>query len=123
MTKQEDKKQHQIKIELDDNIGQGEYSNFAVVTHSPAEFIMDYIRVLPGMTKSKVKSRIIMAPMHAKTLMMALQDNIKKYLEDNASLDTIKEVAKGDLDKAQKVWQELYQPFCYQAQSYRHHFD
>ena len=74
-----DKKQHQIKIELDDNIGQGEYVNLAIVTHSPAEFVMDYIRVLPGMTKSKVKSRIIMAPMHAKTLMMALQDNIKKY--------------------------------------------
>ena len=73
------KKQHQIKIELDENIGQGEYVNFAIVTHSPAEFIMDYIRVLPGVSKSKVKSRIIMAPMHAKTLMMALQDNIKKY--------------------------------------------
>ncbi|MDP6853269.1 MAG: DUF3467 domain-containing protein [Candidatus Marinimicrobia bacterium] len=73
------KKKHQIKIELDDAVGQGEYVNFAVVTHSPAEFVMDYIRVLPGMTKSKVKSRIIMAPMHAKTLMMALQDNIKKY--------------------------------------------
>ena len=75
----EPKKKHQIKIELDDNVGQGEYANFAVVTHSPAEFVMAYIRVLPGMTKSKVKSRIIMAPMHAKTLMMALQDNIKKY--------------------------------------------
>ena len=75
----EAKKKHQIKIELDDSVGQGEYANFAIVTHSPAEFVMDYIRVLPGMTKSKVKSRIIMAPMHAKTLMMALQDNIKKY--------------------------------------------
>ena len=73
------KKQHQIKIELDDNVGQGKYVNLAIVTHSPAEFVMDYIRVLPGMSKSKVKSRIIMAPMHAKTLMMALQDNIKKY--------------------------------------------
>ena len=73
------KKPNQIKIELDDNVGQGEYANFAVVTHSPAEFVMDYIRVLPGMTKSKVKSRIIMAPMHAKTLMRAIQDNIKKY--------------------------------------------
>jgi hypothetical protein len=73
------KKQHQIKIELDDSVGQGEYVNLAIVTHSPAEFVMDYIRVLPGMTKSKVKSRIIMAPMHTKTLMMALQDNLKKY--------------------------------------------
>tara|TARA_Y100001960_G_C14761969_1_gene874591 strand:+ start:67 stop:390 length:324 start_codon:yes stop_codon:yes gene_type:complete len=79
MDKETKRKQHQIKIELDDNVGQGEYVNFAVVTHSPAEFVMDYIRVLPGMTKSKVKSRIIMAPMHAKTLMMALQDNINKY--------------------------------------------
>ena len=52
------KKQHQIKIELDDNVGQGEYVNLAIVTHSPAEFVMDFIRVLPGMTKSKVKSRI-----------------------------------------------------------------
>ena len=73
------KKQHQIKIELDDNVGQGEYVNLAIVTHSPAEFVMDFIRVLPGMTKSKVKSRIIMAPMHAITLMMALQDNIRKF--------------------------------------------
>ena len=73
------KKQHQIKIELDDNVGQGEYVNLAIVTHSPAEFVMDFIRVLPGMTKSKVKYRIIMAPMHAKTLMMALKDNINKY--------------------------------------------
>ena len=79
MDKETKRKQHQIKIELDDDVGQGEYVNFAVVTHSPAEFVMDYIRVLPGMTKSKVKSRIIMAPMHAKTLMMALQDNINKY--------------------------------------------
>ena len=77
--KKEHKRKHQIKIELDDHVGQGEYANFAVVTHSPAEFVMDYIRVLPGMTKSKVKSRIIMAPMHAKTLMMALRDNIKKF--------------------------------------------
>ncbi len=73
------KKHHQIKIELDDNVGQGEYVNLAIVTHSPAEFVIDFIRVLPGMTKSKVKSRIIMAPMHAKTLMMALRDNISKY--------------------------------------------
>ena len=79
MDKESKRKKQQIKIELDDDIGQGENVNFAVVTHSPAEFVMDYIRVLPGMTKSKVKSRIIMAPMHAKTLMMALQDNIKKY--------------------------------------------
>ena len=73
------KKHHQIKVELDESVGQGEYVNFAVVTHSPAEFVMDFIRVLPGMKKSNVKSRIIMAPMHAKTLMIALKDNIDKF--------------------------------------------
>ena len=88
---QDKKQQHQIKIELDDSIGQGEYANFAVVTHSPAEFIMDYIRVLPGMTKSKVKSRIIMAPMHAKTLMMALQANIKKFEDKFGSIKIAKQ--------------------------------
>ena len=73
------KKEQHINIELDEKVGSGDYANFVVITHSPAEFVMDFIRVLPGMTKSKVKSRIIMAPMHAKTLMMALKDNIKKY--------------------------------------------
>ena len=79
MEEKKKKNQHQIKVELDEHVGQGEYVNFAVVTHSPAEFVMDFIRVLPGMKKSNVKSRIIMAPMHAKTLMLALQDNITKF--------------------------------------------
>ena len=95
MDKETKRKQHQIKIELDDDVGQGEYVNFAVVTHSPAEFVMDYIRVLPGMTKSKVKSRIIMAPMHAKTLMMALQDNINKYENKFGEIKIAKNTAIG----------------------------
>ena len=72
-------KKHQIKIEIDENTGQGEYVNFAVVTHSIAEFIMDFIRVLPGVPKSKVKSRVVISPIHAKTFMLALKDNIKKF--------------------------------------------
>ena len=75
----EQAKKHKIKIEIDDAVGQGEYVNFAVVTHSIAEFIMDFIRVLPGIPKSKVKSRIVISPIHAKTFMLALQDNIKKF--------------------------------------------
>ena len=75
----EQTKKHKIKIEIDDKIGQGEYVNFAVVTHSIAEFIMDFIRVLPGIPKSKVKSRIVISPIHAKTFILALQDNIKKF--------------------------------------------
>jgi hypothetical protein len=79
MDNKEKKKTHQIQIELDKEKAQGEYANFAVVTHSLAEFVMDFIRVLPGLPKSKVQSRIIMAPMHVKTLMIALQENIRKY--------------------------------------------
>ena len=72
-------KKHNIKIEIDDTIGQGEYVNFVVVAHSIAEFVIDFIRVLPGIPKSKVKSRIVISPIHAKTFMLALQDNIKKF--------------------------------------------
>ena len=74
-----EKKKKQIKIELDESVGQGEYANFAIVSHTPAEFIMDFIRILPGMQKSKVKSRIIISPLHTKTFLSALKDNIEKY--------------------------------------------
>lgn len=68
-----------INIELDEKSGSGEYSNFVVVTHSPAEFVIDFTRILPGVPKAKVHSRIIMAPPHVKSFMMALQDNISKF--------------------------------------------
>jgi len=68
-----------INIELDEKAGSGEYSNFVVVTHSPAEFVMDFTRILPGLPKAKVHSRIIMAPPHVKSFMMALNDNINKF--------------------------------------------
>ena len=66
-------KSKQIKIEIDDSVGQGEYVNFAIVTHSIAEFIIDFVRILPGIPKSKVKSRIVISPIHAKTFMKALE--------------------------------------------------
>ena len=73
------KNSQKIKIEIDDKTIEGNYANFAVVTHSLAEFILDFIRVLPGAMKHKVKSRIIISPVHAKTFCNALQDNIKKF--------------------------------------------
>tara|TARA_Y100001970_G_scaffold31323_1_gene38887 strand:- start:29343 stop:29660 length:318 start_codon:yes stop_codon:yes gene_type:complete len=85
-----DKKNKQLKIEIDENVGQGEYVNFAIVTHSAAEFIMDFIRILPGLTKSKVKSRIVMSPMHAKTLLSALEDNIRKYEKKFGEIKVVK---------------------------------
>ena len=62
----------QINIELDEKISSGEYANFVVVTHSPAEFVMDFTRLLPGVPKAKVHSRIIMAPQHAKAYLACL---------------------------------------------------
>ena len=77
----EDKKKNiqQINIELDADVSSGEYSNFVVVTHSPAEFVLDFTRILPGVPKAKVHSRIIMAPQHAKTFLKALSDNVSKF--------------------------------------------
>ena len=69
----------QLNIELNEAVAQGTYSNLSVVTHSSAEFVLDFIRVLPGLPKAQVKSRIIMTPEHAKRLMIALQDNLARY--------------------------------------------
>lgn len=78
----------QINIELDQETGEGEYSNFVVVTHSPAEFVMDFTRILPGVSKAKVHSRIIMAPPHVKAFLMALGDNIHKFESKHGEIDT-----------------------------------
>ena len=71
--------QNQINIELSEEIAEGIYTNLAIITHSNSEFVVDFIRVMPGIPKAKVKSRIILTPEHAKRLMNALQDNIDKY--------------------------------------------
>ncbi|MDR2232970.1 MAG: DUF3467 domain-containing protein [Tannerella sp.] len=70
---------NEIQIELTDEIAQGVYSNLAVIAHSSSEFVIDFIRILPGTPKAKVKSRIILTPDNAKRLLMALQDNIKIF--------------------------------------------
>jgi len=80
------KKVQQINIELDESVSSGEYANFVVVTHSPAEFVMDYTRLLPGVPKAKIHSRIIMAPQHVKAFMLALQDNISKFEEKHGEI-------------------------------------
>ena len=72
-------KQNQINIELNEEVAQGIYSNLAIITHSSAEFVLDFVRVMPGVPKARVQSRIILTPEHAKRLLLALQDNIAKY--------------------------------------------
>ncbi len=71
--------QQQINIELGEKEAEGIYSNLALITHSPAEFVIDFTRMLPGVPKTKVYARIIMTPQHAKSLLRALEENIKKY--------------------------------------------
>ena len=71
--------QQQLAIELSEEIAQGIYSNLAIITHSPSEFVVDFVRIMPGIPKANVKSRIILTPEHTKRLIMALQDNILKY--------------------------------------------
>lgn len=72
-------KENQLQIELSPEVAEGTYANLAIITHSSAEVVMDFIRVLPGVPKANVKSRIVLAPEHAKRLLYALQDNIAKY--------------------------------------------
>lgn len=69
----------QINIELGEKEAEGIYSNLAIISHSPAEFIIDFTRIVPGVPKAKVHSRIITTPQHAKMLMKALMDNIEKF--------------------------------------------
>ncbi len=73
------KNQNQINIELNEEVAQGKYSNLAIITHSSSEFVVDFVRVMPGVPKAQVNSRIILTPEHAKRLMLALQENIKKF--------------------------------------------
>jgi len=73
---------NQINIELPEEIAEGVYANLAMVAHSNSEFVIDFIRLMPGVPKAKVKSRVVITPEHAKRLLNALADNIKKF-EDN----------------------------------------
>tara|TARA_Y100000588_G_C14111090_1_gene863042 strand:+ start:275 stop:589 length:315 start_codon:yes stop_codon:yes gene_type:complete len=74
-----EKKPKQIKIELKEEIAQGNYVNLPIVGYSQAEFILDFIKVIPGIPKADVKSRVIMSPMHTKNLLLLLNAKIKEY--------------------------------------------
>ena len=77
---------NQLEIELSEEIAQGTYSNLAIISHSSSEFVLDFIRVVPGMPKAKVKSRIILTPDHAKRLLAALEENIEKFEKMNGTV-------------------------------------
>jgi len=71
--------QNQINIELSEEVAEGVYANLAMIAHSNSEFVIDFIRLMPGVPKAKVKSRVVITPEHAKRLLKALKDNIEKY--------------------------------------------
>ena len=82
----------QINIEISEEVSEGIYANLAIITHSHAEFVIDFVNVMPGTPKSKVKSRIIFTPQHAKRFMKALIDNIQKYESVNGNIKDLEEI-------------------------------
>ena len=85
-----EKDSHNINIELDDSTSQGIYSNLVIVNHSPTEFVLDFINVMPGNPKAKVRSRIILSPEHTKKFIKALNDNLVKYESVNGPVKDFK---------------------------------
>jgi len=81
-----EKNDNQLNIELSEELAEGIYSNLAIITHSQTEFVTDFIQMMPGMPKAKVRSRVIMSPQNAKRLLRALSDNIQKYEQANGTI-------------------------------------
>ena len=75
-----------LNIEISEEIAEGSYANLAIITHSNAEFVVDFVNVMPGTPKSKVKSRVILTPMHAKRFMKALVENVERYEAANGTI-------------------------------------
>lgn len=91
----------QINIELTDEVAGGTYANLAIITHSFAEFVFDFASVMPGTPKSRVSNRIVMTPQHAKRLMRALIDNVKKFEAQNGVIKDQEPVAQVPFTGAQ----------------------
>ncbi|HEV3249507.1 MAG TPA: DUF3467 domain-containing protein [Puia sp.] len=83
---------NQLNIEISEEVAEGEYANLAIITHSHAEFVIDFVNVMPGTPKSKVKSRIIFTPQHAKRFMKALTENISRFETINGKIQDLEEV-------------------------------
>ena len=85
-------KKRQLNIELPEDVAEGIYSNLAIITHSNSEFVLDFIRVMPGLPKAKVKGRMVLTPQHAKRLLKALNENINKYENMHGVIDDVDEM-------------------------------
>ena len=83
---------NQLNIEISEEMAEGTYANLAIITHSHAEFVIDFVNVMPGTPKSRVKSRIIFTPMHAKRFMKAMEDNIQRYEAANGKIQDLEQI-------------------------------
>ncbi len=92
MPNQEQQQPNGINIEISEEVAEGMYANLAIITHSHAEFVIDFVNVMPGTPKSKVKSRIIFTPQHAKRFMKALIENLSRYEAANGDVKDLEEV-------------------------------
>jgi len=92
MEDQNQQQQNQLNIEISEEVAEGEYANLAIITHSHAEFVIDFVNVMPGTPKSKVKSRIILTPQHAKRFMKALTENIQRFEAANGKIQDLEDV-------------------------------
>jgi hypothetical protein len=92
MEKNSHKPANEIQVELTEDVAQGTYANLAIIAHSSAEFIIDFIMVAPGVQKAKVRSRIILNPENAKRLLYALEENIRKFEEQRERQDTFGDI-------------------------------
>jgi Protein of unknown function (DUF3467) len=84
--------QTQINVELDEATAEGIYSNLAIINHSNTEFVLDFINIMPGIPKAKVKSRIVLTPQHAKRLVKAIAENIQRYESVNGVIKEVEQV-------------------------------
>jgi hypothetical protein len=91
MVKEAAAQENQINIELTEEIAEGEYANLAMIAHSSSEFVIDFIRLMPGIPKAKVKARIVITPEHAKRLLAALADNIRRFEESYGDIKQIQQ--------------------------------
>ena len=82
-------KKEGLNIELPEEVAQGVYSNLAIINHSPSEFVVDFIQIMPGISKAKVRSRVILTPQHAKRLMKALTDNIVQFESQHGEIKDV----------------------------------
>ena len=89
---QQNQQPNQLNIEISEEVAEGDYANLAIITHSHAEFVIDFVNVMPGTPKSRVKSRIILTPQHAKRFMKALTENITRFESMNGKIQDLEDV-------------------------------